>query len=197
MKLRARYGAAGYGIYWYCLELIAREVDKNNLTFELEHDAELLAIQFGMHADTVQEMMRYMCELELFENSGGVITCLKMAAMVDEYTTKLINSRQTPDTIGTNSALIEKKRTEKNKKPLQAKPAKRERFKAPTVDEVRAYLYEKNYPDFADAFVAHYESNGWRVGKNPMKSWKAATTTWAQKRKGEEQHTLSFEAVRV
>jgi hypothetical protein len=38
-KLRLKYGAQGYGIYWYCLELIARNVEKHNLTFELEHDA--------------------------------------------------------------------------------------------------------------------------------------------------------------
>lgn len=28
-------------------------------------------------------------------------------------------------------------------------------------------------------FHAYYESNGWRVGKNPMKSWHAAMTNWS------------------
>lgn len=30
----------------------------------------------------------------------------------------------------------------------------------------------------AEAFLNHYESNGWKVGKNPMKSWKHAVTNW-------------------
>ena len=32
------YGLEGYGLYWYCIELIAQRVTTNNLTFELEHD---------------------------------------------------------------------------------------------------------------------------------------------------------------
>ena len=30
----------------------------------------------------------------------------------------------------------------------------------------------------AEKFQNHYESNGWKVGKNPMKSWKHAVTNW-------------------
>lgn len=26
--------------------------------------------------------------------------------------------------------------------------------------------------------MAYYESNGWRVGKNPMKDWRAAARNW-------------------
>ena len=29
-----------------------------------------------------------------------------------------------------------------------------------------------------ELFINHYESNGWKVGKNPMKDWKAAVRTW-------------------
>ena len=50
--------------------------------------------------------------------------------------------------------------------------------KHPTVEEVQEYIKEKGYHFSAESFVAHYESNGWRVGKNPMKNWKAACRTW-------------------
>jgi len=30
----------------------------------------------------------------------------------------------------------------------------------------------------AEKFVNYYESNGWKVGKNPMKSWGAAANNW-------------------
>jgi hypothetical protein len=57
-------------------------------------------------------------------------------------------------------------------------PVSPSRFKPPTVDEVKAYCAErKNYVD-AEHFVSHYEANGWKVGKNPMKDWKAAVRTW-------------------
>ena len=121
-KLRLKYGAQGYGIYWYCLELISRNVDKHNLTFELEHDAELIADDFKLSSDLVQHIMTYMVELELFENTNNIITCLKMATRTDEYTQKLIQSAsKCPDKLPTlsvhnpkKSVLIEEKRTEEN-----------------------------------------------------------------------------------
>lgn len=68
-------------------------------------------------------------------------------------------------------------------KPDHTKP-KQKRFTPPSVDEVRAYCNEKGYTFDPEAFVAFYESKGWKVGRNPMKSWQAACTTW-QKREGE------------
>ena len=58
-------------------------------------------------------------------------------------------------------------------------------FCPPSVDEVSAYCAERGYTFDPEAFVAFYESKGWKVGRNPMKSWQAACTTW-QKRQGEE-----------
>lgn len=56
-----------------------------------------------------------------------------------------------------------------------------ERFQKPTVEEVDQYIREKGYTFDAEAFVSYYESNGWRVGRNPMKDWKAACRTWQGK----------------
>lgn len=55
---------------------------------------------------------------------------------------------------------------------------KSKRFKAPTVEEVRAYILEKGYSVDAESFVDYYTSKGWVVGKSPMKDWKAAVRTW-------------------
>lgn len=52
------------------------------------------------------------------------------------------------------------------------------RMVRPTADEVRAYCRERRNTVDPDAFVAYYESNGWKVGKNPMKDWKACVRTW-------------------
>lgn len=48
----------------------------------------------------------------------------------------------------------------------------------PTVDEVAAYCQERGNHVDAGRFVDYYEANGWRIGKNPMKDWKAAVRTW-------------------
>lgn len=62
-------------------------------------------------------------------------------------------------------------RESKERKPQQ-------RFIAPTRSEVRAYCQERNNGVNPDRFVDYYEANGWKVGRNPMKDWKAAVRSW-------------------
>ena len=56
-------------------------------------------------------------------------------------------------------------------------------FVKPTVEEVRQYCEERKNGIEPEVFIAFYESNGWKVGKNPMKSWKSAMITWESRRK--------------
>lgn len=52
------------------------------------------------------------------------------------------------------------------------------RFIPPSVEEVAKYCAERKNGLDAQAFIDHYESNGWKVGRNSMKDWKAAVRTW-------------------
>ena len=63
------------------------------------------------------------------------------------------------------------------------KPPTRRRFSPPTVDDVREYCLSKGYAVDPDRFVDYYTSNGWLVGKNKMKDWRAAVRTWSGKEK--------------
>lgn len=54
----------------------------------------------------------------------------------------------------------------------------RKTFKTPTVEEVRAYCAERGAGVDGDAWYDHYTANGWKVGKNSMKDWKASVRTW-------------------
>lgn len=60
------------------------------------------------------------------------------------------------------------------------KTAGRAKFIKPTAEEVRAYCTEKGYDIDAVKFVSYYESNGWKVGKNPMRNWHSAISTWVR-----------------
>jgi hypothetical protein len=53
----------------------------------------------------------------------------------------------------------------------------------PTVDQVREYVQRKGYSEVdPEMFIAHYESNGWRVGKVSMINWRSAVATWHRMR---------------
>ena len=57
-----------------------------------------------------------------------------------------------------------------------------QRFRPPSIEEVRIYISEKGYSVDAEQFVNFYESKGWMIGKNKMKNWHAAVATWQKGR---------------
>ena len=69
---------------------------------------------------------------------------------------------------------IDKNSIEENSEDI--KPQKR--FAKPTIEDVIAYCQERNNNVDPEKWFNYYESNGWKVGKNPMKDWKAAVRTW-------------------
>lgn len=75
---------------------------------------------------------------------------------------------------------------------LEQKAKKPKRFTKPPVDDVRQYMAELNMNDMSQRFVDYYESNGWKVGKNPMKDWKAAVRTWKQQNNDKQPKQESF-----
>jgi hypothetical protein len=94
------YGLEGYGLYWYCLELIVGKIDVDNITFELEHDARIIARNTGSTAQKVEEMMRYFVAQGLFESStSGNVTCLKLAKRLDKSMTSNAKMRELIDKI--------------------------------------------------------------------------------------------------
>ena len=54
-------------------------------------------------------------------------------------------------------------------------------FTRPTVDEVRAYCESRGSKIDPEAFVDYYDANGWKVGRAPMKDWRAAVRNWERR----------------
>lgn len=65
---------------------------------------------------------------------------------------------------------------ENNNENIENKDTKR--FIKPTVDEVQEYCEERNNHVDPERFWDYYESKGWKVGKTPMKDWRAAVRNW-------------------
>ena len=48
----------------------------------------------------------------------------------------------------------------------------------PSLEEIRSFCQERGNSVDPQYFYNYYQSNGWRVGKNPMRDWKAAVCAW-------------------
>jgi uncharacterized protein YdaU (DUF1376 family) len=64
-------------------------------------------------------------------------------------------------------------------KTIPKKPVTESRaFRPPTLEEVALYCTERKNMVDPQVWLDYYTSNGWKVGKNSMKDWKAAVRTW-------------------
>ena len=54
-------------------------------------------------------------------------------------------------------------------------------FKRPSLQDVIEYCREKGYRMNPEEFIDHYDANGWKVGRTPMKDWKAAVRNWERR----------------
>ena len=84
------YGLEGYGLYWYCIELIAQNVNGDNLTFELEHDCRIIARNTGSTPQKVEQMMKSFIGLGLLNADDGHVFCFKLASRCDDFTAKAV-----------------------------------------------------------------------------------------------------------
>lgn len=89
-----------------------------------------------------------------------------------------------PIKLNRNSLIAERNGTERNGVSNSPQKAPSKRFIPPTVEDVESYLREANIVTFtAEEFVSYYTGNGWKVGKNQMKDWKATCRSWNSRRK--------------
>lgn len=59
-------------------------------------------------------------------------------------------------------------------------------FVKPSISEISDYCQERKNKVEADKFYNFYESKGWKIGKSPMKDWKAAVRNWENNTKAND-----------
>jgi hypothetical protein len=159
------YGLEGYGLYWYCIELIVGKTNTDNITFELKHDARIIARNTGSTPQKVEEMMKRFVSLGLFENVDGKITCLKVAKRLMSSATSnpqmrnlIQNIKISHDSVMTASDKISPDKTRLDKIRLDKKKPS------------RAVALVNEYVD--DGFNKFWESYPKKVGRDAaLKSW--------------------------
>ena len=74
---------------------------------------------------------------------------------------------------------------------------KEKRFAPPALENVSEYCREMGYTNVdAERFIDFYTSNGWMVGKNRMKDWKAAVRNWDRREKNPQRQDGAAEVAK-
>ena len=108
--------------------------------------------------------------LTLDENNAYTLTNTDVL-LLDTECIHDVSITDTEDRIGKSKDRLGKDRLGKDNN---------KRFVKPTIEEIEDYINEKGYQVDAHKFYDYYESNGWRVGRNPMRDYKAAIRNWSR-----------------
>ena len=190
----------------------------------IPYNAEMLASVTGHQVGTIKQALSMFKELGLIEVlENGTIYMLDIQNFIGKGSTeadrqriydrriseerkqnKLTQSRNLEEICKKSTPEIEielEKDIEIEKEihsSAKSTTTKRKRFEKPTLSQITQYCLERNNNVNAEQFYDYYESNGWKVGKNAMKDWKACVRTWERngydkpiKKKNNKQDTLN------
>ena len=169
----------------------------------IPYNAEMLASVTGHQVGTIKQALSMFKELGLIEIlENGAIYMLDIQNFIGKGSTeadrqrlydrriseerkqkKLTQSRNLEEILEKSTPEIEIElekeiKIEKEINSSASTTTKRKRFEKPTLSEIKQYCIERKNNVNAEQFFDYYESNGWKVGKNSMKDWKAAVRTW-------------------
>ena len=144
------------------------------------------AIKEHTHVKSTRVQKLHYPRVESTQPTRVISTSIKENNIKENYIEKENIKEKEPqaaETTTTTEPIIEPEVVENEEIKKEKSSAQKERktLERPTLDEVRAKIIEKGYSVDAEAFFCYYESNGWKVGKNPMKKWEAALVTWQKK----------------
>ena len=134
-------------------------------------------------ADAIFVLIRPLLDAAAKKSKGG-----KTSGRVEEDADKI--SASTNEDTG-NNIKNKKKNNIKNKNKCSYVSDARAHFVPPAYEEAQAYYIEKGFTFGLDKWFAKYESNGWKVGRDKMKDWKASMRYW-QTLEGPKEGAKSF-----
>lgn len=125
-------------------------------------------LYFNQRLDEEIDKRREYCKSRGYNKLGHFKNKNHMKIISKSYDNHMVN-----ENIDENGVTTNQNTTIKNINIIKIK-----KFVPPIIEEVQAYcLNRKNNVD-ADLWHSYYSANGWKVGKNPMKDWRAAVRTW-------------------
>jgi len=145
--------------------------------------AELVLNSFGIGLELIQD--KIIIDREMIRNRMDIQKEKKRKQRAVAICPPGQGSGRTETEKNKNKNKNKNKSKSKNKEIIRKEIIRKEIFKKPTIEEIKKHVEEKKYHFNPETFFFFYESKGWKVGKNQMKSWTACCITWEQKYKAE------------
>jgi hypothetical protein len=172
------FGDAGPVVFWTILEVFGIEYS------HLKDDWLTLSVPF-FERKLRRKYKKIEKILEFFKKRERIyykktefeisITIPKFIRIASNWT---IRPKDKPTPLTTEMPTEAPTAKEEEKKKKRKEKNNNRTFIIPIVDEIKAYCVERKNTIDAQLFFDKYTGNGWMVGKNKMKDWKAVVRTW-------------------
>ena len=147
------------------------------LLFPLDKIAEIAKISHKTCVNVMKELKKY--DLVITRRMGlgkPNRVYIKKCKNYTSYGVK--NTLQEVEKIHPNDTDISDTEINDTKRYTETRKQGTHNFEKPTVEEINDYCLERENDVDPEAFFDFFESKGWKVGRNPMKDWKAAVRNW-------------------
>ena len=163
------FGYEGYGIYWSLIEELYQNANALQTNYK--------RIAFDMRVDekTIKSIIE---NFDLFIVENEYFGSLSVQRRLDMRNEKSNKARESAQKRWSKDANALPTQSDSNAiKESKVKETKRKVFIKPKIEDIK-----NEFPNFnAEHFFNYYESNGWMVGRNKMKDWKATVKNWMAK----------------
>ena len=191
----------------FYLKLLVESIDhEGELRFSdtVPYNEQMLSVITNTNIDVVRSAMKLFIELKMIDvQDDATIYMAEVNKMIGSAVDNDNANRQRrfrekqkqlalPERYDGVTKNNESKSIEKDIEIEKDNSKSQKRFTKPTLEEVQAYCQERNKGVDAQKWYDYYSANGWKVGKNPMKDWKAAIRTWERGDSGARNRSVSF-----
>ena len=195
-------------LFWIMLLVKAGQCNANGyvlVTENIAYSEELLAEEFKFSVTLVKAALKLFEQLQMISFDNSVI-CIenwakyqnveglekikennrirqaryraKKKLMLQSNVTDNVNNNTDVTSNVTQSNAVEEEEEKEIEIDIDKDKKPPKRFTAPSLEDVKEYCSERKNNVDAERFIDYYTANGWKVGKNPMKDWKAAVRSW-------------------
>lgn len=188
-QLIRRHGMEGYGVYWAIVEDLYQNANA------MRTDCDGIAYDLRVHCDLVRSVL---FDFNLFIHDGDMFGSMSIQKRIDERNERSVKARQSankrwgkPDDANAmrtqceGNAIKERKGKEIKGNDNTDTTVSVRRFTPPTRQDVDDYAKSEMIGSntSVDKFHDYYTANGWKVGRNAMKDWRAAFRNWIKNEK--------------
>ena len=178
LGLRLKTKWEGIGIYWTLIEIL-----RDCPGYKHHYDLAILELGLSLPQATLEATLEACFKLGLMVKNDGFFSSPALDRRMADMDAKREIFREAGRRGGIKSSQAQATLKPGSSHPQAVKERKVKEsinkvFTKPSFEELKTHLLETRSPVDPYKFFNHYESNGWKVGRNPMKSWKAAIKTW-------------------